>query len=352
MKKLYKKIISVVLVLMIFLGYLPQYTAPLNSATLTGGSLNLSDSRPSTSSVTYTITFSGVTTSAIKCIQAVFSDSVTGGSAPTGMVTSGAALGGTSTYIPTPASWSVASPQAGTVKVTYATGETPGGSSSRTVILTGITNGSTADTAYYLQFSTFNNTDCSSSPVDSGVISYIYTSGQSVSATVDPSLSFSIGTVNSGQTVNSATTTDSSTTTTVPFGTLSASANQIVAHDLDIATNAQSGYTVTIKYTGTFNNGTHDMTNKTDTNASPAVFASVGTEEFGYTTEDTTLGTGTADRFSGGKWAGFSTTAYEVAYSASAVDETVRTGYQVGISATTPAGSYTTTVVYTATPTY
>lgn len=348
-----KRIISTTLLLALFLGYLPQLSPSLNSATLTGGSVTLSDSRPSTTSVSYTIDFDGVTTSAIKCINVAFKDAATGGSKPTGMTITSAALGGSSDYIPTPASWSVSNNNTtGVSSITFATGETPASATDRTVILTGITNGSTSATTYYVQFATYNNTDCSTSPVDSGTIAFIYTDGQAVSATVDPSLSFTISAVSTSQTVNGATTTDASTTTTVPFGTLSTSANQIVAHDLAVGTNAQNGYTVTIKSTAALSSGSHDMADHSGTNASPATFSAAGTEAFGYTTEDATLGTGTANRFTSGKWAAFTTSPLEVVYSAAAASETTRTGYQVGISATTQAGSYSTTVVYTATPTY
>jgi hypothetical protein len=353
MKRSLKKFLSTLLILGIFLGYLPKLSPNLNSATLTGGSVTLSDSRPSNASTSNTIDFYNVTTSAIKCINVAFKDAATGGSKPTGMTITGAALSGSSDYIPTPGSWSVSNNNTtGVSSITFATGETPASASDRTVILTGITNGSTTATTYYVQFATYNNTDCSSSPVDSGTIAFIYTDGQAVSATVDPSLSFSISAVSSSQSVNGATTTDASTTTTIPFGTLSASANQIVAHDLVVGTNAQNGYTVTIKSTGALSSGSHDMADHSGSNASPSTFSAAGTEAFGYTTEDTTLGTGTAGRFGSGNWAAFTTSPLEVAYSAAAASETTRTGYQVGIASTTQAGSYSTTVVYTATPTY
>lgn len=352
-RKFIAKLLTVVMVGSVFFTY-PMHVT--NSASLTSGSTTLSDSRPSQTSVSYTMQFSGVTTSAIKCIKVAFSDAATSGSKPTGMTITSAALSGSSTYIPTPASWSVSNNNTtGVSSITYATGETPASASTRTVILTGITNGSSAGTTYYVQFSTFNNTDCSTSPVDSGTVAFIYTNGQTLSATVDPTLSFSIAAVNSGGTVNGATTNITTTSTTIPLGSLSTGSNKIAAHDLTIGTNAQNGYTVTTKYTGALASGTHNMTDHTGTNASPSTFSSAGTEAVGYTTEDATLGTGTAARFTssgGNKWAGFSSTAYEVAYSNASVSETVRVGYQAGIAATTQAGSYTTTVVYTATPTY
>ncbi|MEO6728872.1 MAG: hypothetical protein ABIM99_03030, partial [Candidatus Dojkabacteria bacterium] len=90
----------------------------------------------------------------------------------------------------------------------------------------------------------------------------------------------------------------------------------------------------------------------TGTNATPTAFSAAGTPAFGYTTADATLGTGTAGRFTGGNWAAFTTSPLEVVYSAVAAAETIRVGYQAGISTTTPAGSYLTTVIYTATPIY
>ena len=83
---------------------------------------------------------------------------------------------------------------------------------------------------------------------------------------------------------------------------------------------------------------------------------SAGTEAFGYTTNDATLGTGTAARFTTGgpKYAAFTTSNAEAGYSGAAVSsETIRLGYAVGISGTTPAGTYgSSTVIITATPAY
>jgi hypothetical protein len=98
--------------------------------------------------------------------------------------------------------------------------------------------------------------------------------------------------------------------------------------------------------------GANTIADHTGTNAAPTVFTSVGTESFGYTTNDATLGTGTAGRFSSNKWAAFTSSPLEVAYNSAPVSETIRVGYQTGISSTTKAGTYTTTVIYVATPTY
>ncbi len=325
----------------------------INAAALTAGSVTISDSRPTTASVTYTIKFSSISLSAIKCIKVQFSDTAAGGSKPTNMDITSAALSGTSTYIPTPASWAISNNNtSGVSSITFASGETPAGASARTVVLTGITNGSVAGTAYYLLFSTYNNTDCSSSGVDSATIAYIYTAGQTLTATVDPTLTFTVAGVANGQSVNGATTTITTTSTTIPLGVLSTGANTIGAQDLAVGTNAVGGYTVTIRYTGVFTNGSHTFVDHSGTNASPTSFSAAATEALGYTTNDAVLGTGTAARFSSNLWAGLSTSPLEIAYNLNPASETTRVGYQAGIAATTPAGAYTTTIVYVATPTY
>ncbi|MFS8130490.1 MAG: hypothetical protein ACMG57_00780 [Candidatus Dojkabacteria bacterium] len=349
---MFRKLFISLFALVLIIGAIP--IVKLQAAALSTGSIFLSDSRISSTNVTYSITFSGVTTSAIQCINVKFSDASVAGSKPSGMTITSLALSGTSTYIPTPGSWGVVNTDAtGTSAITFASGETPASASNRTVILTGITNGSVAGTTYFLQFSTYNNTDCTTSPVDSATIAFIYTNGQTVTASVDPTLTFSIAGVASAASVNSSTTNVTTTSTTVPFGTITASTNKIAAQDLSVGTNAGSGYTVTVRYTGILSNGTGGtIIDWTGTNASPTTFSAAGTSAFGYTTEDTTLGTGTAGRFGSNKWSGFTTSPLEVAYSAGAASDTVRVGYQAGISTTTPAGSYTTTVIYTATPIY
>ena len=82
-------------------------------------------------------------------------------------------------------------------------------------------------------------------------------------------------------------------------------------------------------------------------------FPSLGTAGFGYTTSDTTLGTGTVGRFGSNSWAGLSSTGSEVAFGpALTLGDTNCVAYRVGISTTTPAATYSATVVYSAVPTF
>jgi hypothetical protein len=352
--KFARKIVSSLLIFILFFGWVQVPIA--GGATLSTGSLLLSDSRPSNASTSYTLTFSNVTTSAINCIKVVFATTASGSSVPTGLSTAAVAFDAASNYIPTPASWIVnGTGPDGTVTLKLVAGETPAAASARTIVLTGITNSSVVDTAYYAQVSTFSNVNCSTGPVDSGIVAFINTTGQAVSATVDPSLTFTVNAVASG-TVNEATVNITTTATTIPFGSVTSASNKIGAQDLTVGTNAAGGYTITTKYTGILTNAaSNTIDDFTGTNSAPATFFVSGTEAFGYTTQDASLGTGTATRFTssgGNKWAKFTTSPLEVVYSAAAASETTRVGFQVGVAATTEAGTYTTTVVYTATPIY
>lgn len=359
-QKLLKKSLATTLALtlgLLQLGTPLSQLSGVHAASLTGGKVALSDSRPSGTSVNYDVEFDNVTSGAIKCLKVEFDTQADGGGGkPTGLDISSAALSGSSDFIPTPASWSVSNNNTtGVSSITYTTGETPASASDRNVILTGVTNGSTAETGYYILFSTYNNTDCTSSAVDSGVATFIYVTGQAVSLTVDPTISFNVAAVANGQTVNGATTTVTTTDGTIPFGTVTSGALSIAAHDATVTTNAGSGYTLYVRYTAKPTSGGNDIDDHSGTNAAPSSM-SAGTEAFGYTTNDATLGTGTADRFTNGGplYAAFTTSNAEAGYSSAAVSsQTIRLGYAVGISGTTPAGTYgSSTVIITATPAY
>jgi hypothetical protein len=313
------------------------------SAALTNGYMTMSDSRPSIASVTYTFSWTGVSTgTTIKCIEAKFATSAEGDTVPTAMTTTSATKGSSFSMV-TPASWTLNNTTNGTLKLTYATGETP---SNGTVVFDGITNGSTADTSYFARFKTYSDESCTSL-IDFGTVEFIYTSGQLVTATVGSQLTFTITGVGSSQSVNGATTTIATVTgtNTVPFGTLSHLTNSVAAQDLNINTNAANGYSIKVKYTGALGFDGNVIDDFTGTNAEPASFSEAGTEAFGYTTDDLA-------RFSSNKWAKLTTSFEELAYSSSPKSDTVRFGYQIGISSGTPAGTYTTTVIFQATPTY
>jgi hypothetical protein len=342
-------------------GLLWATTGIAGAATLTFASMKLSDSRPGQTAVSYTFQASNVSTgTTINCIRLEFDTSADGsGSKPTGMNITSAAFSTSSNYVPTPSGWTVINDNTtGVTTLTNAGGQAPGGlASNRTVILTGITNSSTANDDFFVLFNTYASTNCSSSPVDNAMVAFILTQGQTVSVSVSPTLTFDISGRASGTSCNGATSNRTTTSTTVPLGTVTAAVNSVAAQDLTVSTNAGNGYTVFTNYTGPPAAGAETIDDHTGTNAAPTAFPAPGTEAFGYTTNDSTLGTGTPDRFTsagGNKWAKFTATNdAEVAFNNTSVASQVTcVGYQLGISSTTVPGTYTTTVIFTATPVY
>ena len=338
--------------------------ANIHAATLSTTSLSVSDPRPSALSSNYTFTGSSVTTGApgtIKCIKEVYTD-ISTGLAPAGMGTTGAGVTfntANSNYMPTPAAWTLAKPVNGTLTLTDATGEIPASAAARKIEIDGITN-SSITTAIRVQFNTYNNTDCTSSPVDNAETLFILTNASTLSLTVDDTLSFAVNAVGSGQACGGGTTSAASTATTIPFGTVTAATNAIVCQDLTAATNATNGYTVYARYTAKPTNALaqtiQDLNNGASTNAAPTAFTGAGVEGYGYTTNDQTLGTGTANRFFNGatfNWASMTINNAEVAFeNAPVTTQTYRIGHQVGVSLVTKPGTYTTTIIYTCTPIY
>lgn len=333
----------------------------LQAATLSAASVALSDPRPSTTS-NYTFTGSSVTTGApgtIRCIKMLFSDTAAGTNVPTSMSTTGGGVTVDTTntnYIPTPASWTFTHTVNGTMTLTNAAGEIPASASARRVVINGITNSNLADTKFWLKINTYNNVDCATSPVDNAAVQFILTNGSTLSLTIDDTLTFTVGAVAGGQSCNGVTTAAASTATTIPFGTITPAANGIVCQDLTAATNAANGYTIHARYTAAPTNSlAQTIASHTGTNAAPTTFSAPGTEAYGYTTGDATLGTGTANRFTSPAqaWAAMTTTNAELAYEPVGVTNTTyRVGHQVGVSLITRPGTYTTTVIYTCTPIY
>lgn len=323
----------------------PVFAAP------TDASLTLGDSRPS-QTTTYTFNVSTLnTSSSVACVQLDLGANSDGSGSIAGMDTASATL--SSNSIVTGTAVSNAQSANHILRATKASGSAP--SASGTVAFGGVVNGNTADTGYFAVFSTFSDQTCTTLN-ESITVQFIYTAGQQVSLTVDPTFSFSVAGVASAQTVNSATTTVTTTSTTIPFGQVTTADNEVAAQDLTISTNAQNGYTIYMRQTGALTNGSSDTISAVSaanscTYAAPAAFSAAGTEAFGFTTNDADISSG---NFTSNNWCDLtnSNQAVGARTTPTSGSDTVRIGYQVGVSATTEAGTYSNTVIYTAVPTY
>ncbi|MDX1765879.1 MAG: hypothetical protein R3313_02910, partial [Candidatus Saccharimonadales bacterium] len=193
--------------------------------------------------------------------------------------------------------------------------------------------------------------------VDTVTMAYIYKAGELVELTINPTLTFVCNAVGSGQDVQpnkdtgGVQTTVASTASGIDHdNNVTAAANGISAHDLEVNTNASGGYDVFIRHTQQLTNANSDtIANHTGTNAAPTTFPGAGNEAWGYTTDDADLA-----QFGAAEYAGFTTSNEQVLTNSGATGtaETTRVGHQVGVANTTPAGTYLTTIVYTIVATY
>ena len=360
----------VIAILIFFVALITPFTylsvSKAYAGSLSSQRLEISDSRASQTPVNYDFWFTTSATTAIKQIDIKFCQE-------------GGAFAATCTA-PTGFSDSSAVRASDNIAGTGRTDTQPAANQYRTVVstpstqstqamfykLTTVTNPSTTNTTFYARIITYSDTGTTT--IDTGQVTFAILTSTSlaVTATVNPTLSFSIAAATSGS-VNAAAIniTSGTSASTIPLGTLSSGSTAIAAHDITVVTNAGSGYTVYASASANppLVSGANDIDNFTGTNASPSTWSSPGgssantnTGFFGYTTEDATLGTGTAARFTtsgGNKWAGFTTTGTEVIYNATGTTtQTTRLGWQAEVNALQPAGSYTGTVILIATPTY
>ncbi len=346
------------------------YAAVANAGTLTNYKVTINNSQAAASNVTYGFNWTTTATTSIKQIDIQICTTASGTcNAPSGF-NSGTPTIQTDNIAGTGRTNSAPSANAFRIVVT-----TPSTQSTQAMFVnfTGVTNPTAANTTYYARTTTYSDTG--STVIDgptTAAFAVLDTTSIAVSATVDPSFSFSVAGVSTGGNFNggSGNVNVTSTATTIPFGTLANGAPKIAAHDVTISTNAANGYTVTASHSANAQSGNPPLisgaTNNIDTwsgtNASPTTWSSpagtaanTNTGYFGYSSEDATLCTGTAARFTtgGAKWAGSTTAGGEVICSAAGVtNETVRLGWEAEVNGIQPAGAYTGTVILVATPTY
>ncbi len=175
----------------------------------------------------------------------------------------------------------------------------------------------------------------------------------SIGGVVDPTLNFAVAgraSACNGQTSSGFQT--GSTATAVGLGHLNSSIIGGGAQDLTLSTNAANGFSVYIRTNGTTpsvlrTSGGSTIADVTGTHVSPSASTSAGTAGFGYTTNDASIA------FGANKWAALTTTDETVMTAApGTLSKTTCTGFQATVTGTTPAGTYTAPVIYTAVPTF
>jgi hypothetical protein len=348
-----KKVLAILFILIvIFAGTFSYYVPNAQAALLSSASVQFSNSIPSATGVTYTTTLTIPDTTPLECIQVKFA-TTTGMSTPaTGMTSaSGFTLTGGGL---TQGSWTNYGSTNGTTEIYAASAQTPT-ATALTVTWTGVTNSSiTNPSDIYAQITSYSTESssgatCSGQVDQSNVMAEVLTSGVATSVSVDPSLSFLVA--NYGTAVNGSGDSGPATTsaTTIPFGTVDAGAIGWGSQTLTTSTNASHGYNIYVRYSGQMTDTNADTyRNQVGTPASPNNFdGSTSQSSFAYTTDSTTVSMGS------NKWAGLTATNAAVdTQSAAQNANAFHMEYKVETSNLQPPGTYTTTVIYTATPTY
>lgn len=355
-----KKIVGWVTIVSLVLMLFPLAPNP-SAATLTSAKVVITDSKPQATGVNYTFYF----TAAENATSVTFTFDST-------FTSRGGDLPDIAANYNCPYGWSLS----GTTTNSYTcSGSSSSGEASSTI--TGVTNptkdapAGTAD-VYYVDIETNGGEDAR--------VKFAIIEGVVVTATVDAILEFTISGVNAGTTTKNTTTNVTSTPTAIAFGTLPLTpSSTIAAQDLGVRTNASEGFFVYVfqdqDLTSAAGDKIHCFADGTcvswsSTQAWSAPSGNLDDEKtwghFGFTSEDTrvqtdgtcsTSTTGTYGATTDNKWAGFSGTSqapvmcYPRPFDSNQGGK-IRVGYQVEITALQPAGEYTNTLTYIATPTY
>ena len=193
-----------------------------------------------------------------------------------------------------------------------------------------------------------------------------------VTATVETQFTFTVNGVTQGATPNTSDTTGGDTTATeIPFGVLAADTASTAAQNLEVVTNANNGFVVTVQADSQLvsaNGADIDGFRNGDFDATPVAWESPGAtpgqeNEYGHwglSSNDTTLTDSLTDFFSGGdNFVSASTTPVEVFRHDGPTDgSTAGEGnadviYKVEVTALQEAANdYTATLTYVATPVF
>jgi hypothetical protein len=329
------KVVSLVAVFALIAVYVPVSTA--SAAAITARKVVIGSSAPS-ASTTYAFTFTVPSATAIKSVDFAACTTASGACTPApGFTSASSTLTGQPTNLGSASGWTVNVATTTSLRLENAANATAPSAAS-TVSFSTVTNPSAANSTFFMRITTYS-TSTYTTAIDTGVVAAA-TAGQiTVTATVDEALTFTL----SAATVALGTIT---TGTTGKDGTVAFTAS----------TNAASGYSVT--YTGN--------TLSTTGGTIPAYAGSAsaaGTAGFGFNLAANTVptvgtavsGTGTATASAGYNSANsfkFLSGDPIASVGAPSNSNTFTIAYVANISGATPAGAYTTTLSYVATPNF
>lgn len=332
----------------------------VEAAQLTARKVTLSNSAVGTvaagQGVTYTFNFTPAASTAVQSMNIDFCTTASGtcdpaaaSGVPAGLSTTGAALSGTPTGLGTGGTWTGTFTTNGRLRIANAS--STGSAGAATVAFSGITNPSAVNTSFYMRITTYSDASFST-PIDNGTVAASTANQITVSASVDETLTFCTGT--SGITTSSCT---GATGATVSLGSLTPSTTGSGTSQIGAATNAGSGYAITVAGT-TLTSGSNTITALGSPTASTQ-----GSEQFGMNlAANTTPAVGQAPDGAGSATAtanyatanSFKFTSGDTIASNATADNFRRftVSYMANVGNTTEPGTYQTTLTYVCTATF
>ncbi len=321
------------------------------AAQITSRKFTLSNSNGAASGVSYTFNSAALpTTTAVRSVQALACTTASGScTTPSGFTALNANLTSQPAGLGTATSWTDDS-TAAALRITHASNVTSS-SGAVTIIWDTVTNPTADNATFYLRTTTYSDAAYTTA-LDSGVVAVSTAEQIVVSASVDETLTFCTGT--SGITTSSCS---GATGSTVALGTLTSSTTGSGISQMGIATNAQSGYAITVSGT-TLTSGSNTITALASQTASTQA-----TEQFGINLRDNAtpnVGLDPDGSGSGAPTATYNTvdqyrfvSGDSVASKASSdAFRRYHVSYIANIDGATEPGSYSTTLTYIGTATF
>ena len=306
-------------------------TTRSDAAQITGRTLTLGSSVAS-ASTSYTFTFTVPSATVVQSFAAQICTTASGAcTKPTGFSNAASTLSSQPTNLGDATGWSVSTATDGSLRISKA-GNVAAPSSSQTVVFGNVTNPSATNATFFARITTYSDSGWAA-PIDTGTVASS-TAGQiTVTASVDETLTFTLG------------------SNTVALGTLTTGTTGSGTSTMSAETNAGTGYAITVNGT-TLTSGANTITALAAQAAS-----SQGTEQFGINLRDNAtpnVGTDKSGSGSGSVAANYNTvdqyrfvTGDTVASAAAAtVSNDYTVSYVANIAATTEPGTYSTALTY------
>jgi hypothetical protein len=311
-----------------------------DAAALTALTLTPSNPTKATSNtLTYAISSSS---GAAQCIRVHFSSSTTfSGTLPTGMSFATPVLTGNATGYTT------------TSTSDYVQGTNAAGPTLTGITITNVTNPSSAGSLYsYIEV--FSAVGCTGL-IDTGTVATAITDNTTVSVTVDPSFTFTVANQATACNGESNFVTGAGTATTVALGSMAVSSNKSGGQLLTVSSNAGAGYSVYVRGTqasGQLRAGATQWS-ETGVGTFPTGAALTAGEKFGFTFNDANA-TGSVVNPASGFFSKLDNATTNKILDGSGVTPsgTGCISFDAQTGASTPAGTYTATIIYTAVPVF